>query len=123
MKYGLSSAQNWALTQTMGALGMHGEEDLMYMNKEQREKFSVFMDKYSKWYDEMESSGVLQNIQEMQLDLYMFKQELAMDFMKWFAENKDTLLNTIKILAKLTMTIVEGIMKVVQFFANLYVHY
>ena len=119
LQYGLGASQTYALQQTMDALGMKSDEDLMYMNAAQREKFSTFMDKYSSWYDEMQASGVLDNIQEMQLDLYMFKQELAMDFMNWFAEHKDTLLSAIKGIANFVMKLVEGVLWIVEGIATL----
>ena len=111
MKYGLSNAQNYALYQTMGMLGMQTDEDLMYMNKEQQKLFSAMMQKYSSWYEKMESSGVLQNVQEMQMDIKMFKEELVMDFMNWFSENKDDIVNSIKLIAKFVMTIASGMAK------------
>lgn len=115
MKYGLSSAQNWALSQTMGILGMQSDEDLMYMNQNQQQLFSNFMTKYSRWYDQLESSGVLQSVQQFQVDFAMFKQELAMDFMKWFADNKDLIFSTIKAIANVTTGIMQGLMQILSF--------
>lgn len=111
MKYGLTSAQNYALSRTMSMMGMSGDEDLMYMNKNQVKLFSSMMDKYSSWYEKMESSGVLANIQEMQMDIQMFKEELAMEFMEWFSENKDTILSSIKNIAKFVMDIANVVCK------------
>lgn len=96
MKYGLSSSDNWALTQTMGMLGMQGDEDLMYMNSDQREVFLSYMDRFSSFYDEMEQSGALEDIQKLQLDFKMFQQEFAMKIMNWFAQNKDAILGIFK---------------------------
>ena len=114
MKYGLSEAQNYALRQTMTMMGMSSDDDLMYMNREQTELFRTFMGKYDAWYSEMKSSGVLRNVQEFQLDFAMFKQELAMDFMSWFAENKDELMKGIKTIAKVTMKIAEWVLKILE---------
>lgn len=107
MRYGLSNAQNYALSQSMSLLGMSGEEDLMYMNSKQRQAFTRFMDRYSSWYEKMESSGVFERVQEMQLDIEMMKQEITMDFMEWFAENKDTILGAIKVTANAVLTIAK----------------
>lgn len=107
MRYGLGAGQTYALDQTMKMLNMQSDEDLMYMNTAQKEKFNELMTKYSAWYDEMEASGFLQNVQEAQLELKMFKQEVAMKFMNWFAQNKDTI-----------MTVVNGTLKVLEGIAN-----
>ena len=112
MKYGLTDAQNYALKQTMTMLGMQSDEDLMYMNREQLRLFRSFMNKYSSWYNDMKSSGVLQKVQEFQLDFQMFRQELAMDFMQWFAENKDSILGALKTIAKVTMGIADALLKI-----------
>lgn len=107
MKYGLGAGQTYALDQSMKMLGMQSDEDLMYMNTAQKAKFNELMTKYSAWYDKMESSGFLQNVQEAQLELKMFKQEVAMKFMNWFAQNKDTI-----------MAVVKGTLKVLEVLAN-----
>lgn len=116
MKYGLSNAQNWALTRTMSLLNLQNDEDLMYMNQNQRQLFTNFMTKYSRWYDQLESSGVLQTVQQFQLDFAMFKQELAMDFMKWFADNKTLLFDSIKTIARATTWILQALMNLINGF-------
>lgn len=107
MKYGLGAGQTYALDQSMKMLGMQNDEDLMYMNTAQKAKFNELMTKYSAWYDQMEQSGFLQNVQEAQLELKMFKQEVAMKFMNWFAQNKDTI-----------MAVIKGTLKVLEVLAN-----
>ena len=114
MRYGLSSGQTYALTRTMGLMNMSGDEDLMYMNREQVALFRTFMGKYDAWYNQLQSSGVLDNIQKTQLDLEMFKEELAVDFMQWFAANKDTLLTAIKSTAKFVMKLTEIVAKITE---------
>lgn len=88
MQYGLNSGQTYALTNTMKMLGMSSDDDLMYMNGAQKQKFNELMTKYNNWYDQMQSTGTLNNIQNMQLDLKMFKEEMATDLLTWFANNK-----------------------------------
>ena len=112
LKYGLSESQNYALARTMGMMNMQGDEDLMYMNREQVQLFRSFMDKYDTWYQEMQSTGALQRIQEFQLDFAMFKQEIAMSFMEWFAENKDTILGALKTISTVILKIAEAVMKI-----------
>jgi hypothetical protein len=115
MKYGLSSGANFALSRTMSLMGMQGDEDLMYMNRPQQKLFSAMMQKYTAWYDKLESSGVLARVQEAQMDLQILKEEIVMDFMQWFSENKEDILNGITAIAKLSMIIAQGVLKVTGF--------
>lgn len=112
MKYGLSNAQNYALSQTMTLLNLKSDEDLMYMNQTQVTKFNEFMNKYSNWYNQLQSSGVLAKVQNFQLEFEMFKQELAMDFMNWFADNKDTLMDAIKTTVEVLKAILTVVMNI-----------
>lgn len=107
MKYGLSSAQTYAFTQTSKLLGINGDEDLMYMNQSQKQAFTQYMQKYSSWYEQLMSSGALQDIQQMQLEFAMFKQEMAVELLQFVAQNKDTLLAA----AKGVVSILEWVMK------------
>ena len=114
MEYGLSNAQNYALTESMGMLGMTDLEDLMYMNKNQAKLFSTFMDKYSAWYERLEASGAFQSIQEFQLDFKMFRQEIAMDFMEWFAEHRDEIFDAVKVIEEIIKKVLENIIRLTE---------
>jgi len=113
MKYGLTSSQNYAFTQAKSMLGIQTDEDLMYMNASQRDRFLSYMERYSQWYDELESSGVLDSIQEMQLEFEELKQELAMEFLSWVANNKDTIMYCIKATFEFVKAIANFIMKII----------
>lgn len=108
IKYGLSSDKNYAFTKAKELLNIKSDEDLMYMNKNQRDRLLQYMDQYSRWYQQMESSGVLESIQEMQMEWAELKEELSMEFLSWVAQNKDTI-----------MTCVRGIFETIKFVANL----
>lgn len=117
MKYGISSSTNWALTKTAGMLfGGTGnlDENIAYMNPAQKEMFTTLMSKYSSWYDQLQSTGVLQRIQEFQLDFAMLKEELAIDFMNWFAQNKEVVLGAITG----TFSVIKAISSVIVGIAN-----
>lgn len=108
IKYGLSSDKNYAFTKAKELLNIKSDEDLMYMNKNQRDRLLQYMDQYSRWYQQMESSGVLESIQEMQMEWAELKEELSMEFLSWVAQNKDTI-----------MTCIRGIFETIKFVANL----
>lgn len=107
LKYGLTSGQTYAFTQTSQMLGINSDEDLAYMNPRQREMFMSLMQKQEAWYAKLESSGMLESIQEMQIEFSMFKQELAVDFLDWISKNKETI-----------MTVLKGMLEVLKFVAN-----
>ena len=46
------------------------------------------------------------------MDIKMFKEEIVMDFMSWFSENKEDIINSIKLIAKFVMTIAQGMVKI-----------
>lgn len=119
LRYGLTGAQNFALSQTMSMLGISGEEDLMYMNTGQRTLFTSYMEKYINWYNEVSSSGVLQDIQLMQLDFKMFRQELAMDLLNWISQNKDTIMDAVKATISAAKWIAEILLNIIKFFGNI----
>ena len=113
MKYGLSSSQNYAFSKTKEMLNIQSDEDLMYMNGAQREKFLSYMERYSAWYDELESSGVLADIQEMQLEFAELKEEIAMEFLQWVAENKEVIMSCIRGIFEFVKIVAKGILEVI----------
>lgn len=119
LRYGLTGTQNFALSQTMSMLGISSEEDLMYMNTGQRSLFTSYMEKYINWYNEVSSSGVLQDIQLMQLDFKMFRQELALDLLNWISQNKDTIMDAVKATISAAKWIAEILLNIIKFFGNI----
>lgn len=118
LKYGMSDAQSFAFTQAKSMLNINGDEDLMYMNSAQRERLLAYMDKYSQWYNEMESSGVLASIQEMQLEFKEFYNEIAMEFLQWVAENKDTIMTCIRGIFEIVKGIANMVMSIIKLFGG-----
>lgn len=96
LRYGFDTATTYGFTRASALLNVQSDEDLMYMSSGQRELFISYMEKFSQFYSKMEESGVLQNIQKMQLDLELFKQEVAMSFLEWVSKNKETILGIMK---------------------------
>lgn len=118
LQYGLSGSQAYGMTQAMSMLGMKNEEDLMYMNARQRGAFINIMEKQAAWQAKMEASGVLESIQEFQLDFEMFKQDIAVQFLQWIAENKDELMGAARTIVKVLKAILTVIAKVLTLFSG-----
>lgn len=112
LKYGLTSSQTYGFTKAREMLNIQSDEDLMYMNADQRERLLSYMERYSNWYDELESSGVLSDIQEMQLEFNELKEELAMEFLQWVAENKDTIMMCIRGIFEVIKVVATAVLKV-----------
>ena len=118
LKYGLTAAQNYAFTQAKSMLNIQSDEDLMYMNAGQRDRLLSYMERYSDWYSELESSGVLASIQEMQLEFAELKQELAMEFLQWIAENKDAIMSVIKGMFEFLKVIANAVLSIMTLFGG-----
>lgn len=116
LTYGLSASQSYAMAQAMSLLGMSSEEDLLFMNQNQARVFNEFMSKYGSWYSKMESSGLLQQVQEMQLDLKVFKQEVAMELLQWFAKNKDSIMTSVRGWLQISKALLQVLIKIGEFF-------
>lgn len=112
MKYGLSSESNFALTKTMDALGMKNDNDLMYMNENQKQAFNEIMEKYKTWYSSLESTGAMEKIQNAQLEFKMFKEELSYKFLGWFAEHKDQIFTAIEFIMNVVFKIADVVMNI-----------
>ena len=118
LQYGLSGSQAYAFDKTTALLGMQNgdlNENLAYMNEEQRQLFGEMMQKYDTWYTKLEASGTFRSIQEMQLDFAMFKEEMSMEIMKFVADNKDLILGALKA----ALTIAEWMVQLVGWVSSL----
>ena len=116
LRYGLSGGMAYAFDQTRSILGIKSDEDLMYMNKSQRGAFMQIMQKQSQWYDQLQSSGVLRNIQQFQLEFEMYKQEMSVGILQWVSKHKEEVLTVIHG----TLAVLKGLLtmlaKLISFF-------
>ena len=109
LKYGImDSSQNYALSQAMGELGMSSEEDLMFMNPAQQEKFAERMGYWSGKYTELANKDFFRTVQEFQLEWSEFKYGMELGMIEFFMQNKDT----IKQVMEAGMQFMEGTLTV-----------
>ena len=118
MQYGISGGNAYALNKTMGMLNMSSMEDVMYMNATQKQVFQQLMEKQNAWYDQMQSSGMLQSIQMAQLDFAMLKEELSNKFLIWIGEHKDTILKVMEGSFKVMTWIFDKISYIIDLFGG-----
>lgn len=115
LRFGMTSAQAYGFTTAREMLNIKSDEDLYYMNAQQREKLLSYMDRYSKWYTKMEQSGALENIQNMQLDMQEFKMQVAQDLLQWVADNKDKIIPALKFALDVLKVIATAILNILNF--------
>lgn len=118
MQYGLSAGAAYGFDRARQMLGVQSDEDLLYMNESQRALFSSYMQRSQEFYNEMESSGVLQDIQEMQLEFALFKEELSREFLTFLANNKDEIMSILRGVLDVTKWILNGITSIVTLGSN-----
>ena len=66
----------------------------------------------------MESSGVLKNIQEMQLQFQELKQQLGMELLSWLAANKETIMVCVKGIFEVIKQVANFVMAIASWFAK-----
>lgn len=113
LTWGLSESQNYAFTQTKKLMNM-SDEDLYWMNDNQKQMFSELMQKETEIYEQMTSDGTLESFQKMEIDMEVLKQEFYAYVVKFISENKDTIMYCMEAGVQL----LEGIMKVVSVLSN-----
>lgn len=92
LKYGIMDpSQNYALSQSMSELKLSSEEDLMFMNPGQAERFAERMGYWSDKYNELANKDFFNTVQEFQLEWSEFKYDMELGMIEFFMQNKDTI--------------------------------
>ena len=115
LEFGLTGAQNYAMSTTMKMMGMSGTDDVMWMNAGQKAKYKEITDKLEAQYTKLESTGIFATVQEFQLDIAMMKQEFTNSVYQFIANHKSELENLIK----LGFKFIEGALQVFMWIADI----
>ena len=91
LQWGLSEGQAYAFDKTKEILGISSEEDLWYMNANQREKFAELIGRYNAKYDELAQKDLLKSYEEFKLEFMLLKEDLTYDLIQIIVDNKDTI--------------------------------
>lgn len=108
-QYGFTGSQAYGYTQAMQMVGLESEEDLMYANQQELAQFREAFDKYTTKYEELYDSGFFETMQEYQYEMEDFKQEMQLEVVGFFMDNKTTIMNGMKAL----MSMAEGVLSIV----------
>lgn len=100
--YGFSSSQAYGFDKAKSMLGISSDEDLMYMNDQQQQQFRDAFIKYSEKYTKLADSGFFEKIQEYNVEMEEFKEDLKLEFVDWFMNNKDMIKSTLNDIMKFT---------------------
>jgi hypothetical protein len=116
--YGLSDSQNYAMTQAMNALNM-STEDLMWMNDAQAAEYSKLTSIFQEQYSELASSGVMQNVQEMQIDFALMKQQFQMTIYKFISDHQTEILSFMNLVGNVLSAMLSVVGKIADFLSNI----
>ena len=112
--YGFSSSQAYGFDKAKSMLGISSDEDLMYMNNQQQQQFRNAFIKYSEKYTKLADDGFFEKMQEYNVEMEEFKEDLKLNFVEWFMNNKDSIkltLDAIMSFTQFTMTALSWLLK------------
>lgn len=115
LTYGTSNAESYALNKAMNTLNLQSEEDLYYMNQNQQTVFAQEISKWTKFYEDAESSGLFDSIEEMNLEFKRFKDDMMIEITEFIMENKDEIMNAIRVIVNALKTIVKVVSSILSF--------
>lgn len=118
MTYGLSNAQAYGFDLAREMLGGLSEEDVFMMNDTQRAKFNELMDKYIKQYEEWQSSGIFENLEEFTIEFAEFKRDTINELAQFFVENKSEIKMSMKALITGMEYITKALSTIVGWFGS-----
>lgn len=107
--YGFNAAQNYAFSKASDLLGVSSEEDLMFLEPNQRAKFQEKFIEYSERYTKLYDSGFFNTLQDFTWEWQEFKEDLQYELIDFFMTNKDLL----KTLMVTGMNVLQEILNVV----------
>lgn len=118
MQYGFSSSEAYGFEQAKAMLGIQSDEDLYYMNPTQQRLFSEAFTKYSNKYSELYDSGFFTDLQEYQVEMNEFMQDIQLEVVQFFMNNKDTIMIALKFIMELAKAIISVTGAIVNFFGG-----
>lgn len=89
--YGFTMQENYAFSKTTELLGISSQEDLMYMNETQRNKFIQKFNEYADKYQSLYNSGFFNTLEEYSWEMAEFREDMEYEVINFFMENKDTI--------------------------------
>lgn len=106
LTFGLSGAQNYAMSTAMRMMNMQGIEDLMWANANQKRQYDRITEILEAQYNKLESSGIMETVQQFQLDMSMMKMQFQNTIYQFIAAHKSQLEKVLQI----SLVFMEGVL-------------
>ena len=116
--YGFSASEAYGWDKAMSMLGFQSEEDLFYANTQELQQFREAFEKYSNYYNELYDSGFFKQMQEFQYEWQDFKNEMQMELISFFMDNKDIIMSAMQGILTITEWVVKGFSWLLSFFGE-----
>ena len=113
--YGFSSSEAFGYEKALQAVGLESEEDLFYANTQELQQFREAFDKYSKQYSQLYDSGFFKEMQQYQYEMQDFKNEMSLEVVRFFMDNKEEIKSGMKALMQIAEWIVKGFSWLIDF--------
>ena len=114
--YGFSASEAYGWDKAMSMLGFQSEEDLFYANTQELQQFREAFEKYSNYYNDLYDSGFFEQLQEYQFEMQDFKNEMQMEIISFFMNNKDAIMATMRAILTIAEWVVQGFSWLMGFF-------
>lgn len=93
--YGFNASQAYGFDKALNILGI-SEEDMFYMNPQQKKQFQELFSKYTEKYSKLYDAGFFERLQEFTVEFEDFKQEVMMEVVEFFMDNRNTIMTVMK---------------------------
>ena len=113
--YGFSSSQAYGYSKAMSVLGFGSEEDLWYSTDQEKSQFIEAFIRYTEKYNELYDSGMFEKMQEYNVEMAEFKEDLKLEVVEFFMDNKDVIKSAMEALIHIS----EGIIKIIAQLADI----
>lgn len=114
--YGFNASQAYGFDKAMGLMGLQSEEDIAYLNNAQREKFFTMMNSFSDKYSSLYDKGFFDQYLDFQYEMAEFKEDVKLEIVQFFMDNKDLIKSGMKAIMKLTEGTLKALAWIVDFF-------
>ena len=116
--YGFNAAQGYGFDKAKHILGIQSDEDLYFMNNQQRNKFQEMFTKYSEKYSKLYDSGFFDTLEEYNVEMADFRGEMQMEVIRFFMDNKESIKAGMKAIMQLTEFVISGLGWLITYFGG-----
>lgn len=106
LTFGLTGAQNYAMTNAMQMLGMKDINDLMWANANQKSEYNRLTAILEEQYNKLEATGIFATAQQFQLDMSLMKLQFQNTVYQFIAAHKSQL----ETVLNMSLKFMEGVL-------------